>query len=62
MHLYSLEIKNFRKISHLTVPFSRGFNILLGENNVGKTTVVEIEGTYVPNFKQFGVAFWAFLL
>jgi len=49
MYLHSLEIKNFRKISHLTVPFSAGLNILLGENNVGKTTVVEALRTLLSN-------------
>lgn len=49
MYLHSLEIRNFRKVSHLTVPFSSGLNILLGENNVGKTTVVEALRTLLSN-------------
>ncbi|KAB0325094.1 AAA family ATPase [Janthinobacterium sp. PLB04] len=41
MYLQTLEIKNFRKISALTMSFSSGLNILLGENNIGKTTIVD---------------------
>lgn len=41
MFLHTLEIKNFRKIGHLSLSFTRGLNILLGENNIGKTTVVD---------------------
>jgi putative ATP-dependent endonuclease of OLD family len=49
MYLHSLEITNFRKIFHLTVPFSSGLNILLVENNVGKTTIVEALRTLLSN-------------
>lgn len=49
MHLHSLEITNFRKISHLSVPFSAGVNILVGENNVGKTTIVEALRSLLTN-------------
>ncbi|TFW13364.1 DUF2813 domain-containing protein [Massilia arenosa] len=52
MYLHSLEIRNFRKISRLTVPFSPGLNILLGENNVGKTTIVEALRTLLSNLDE----------
>ena len=41
MFLAMLEIKNFRKIQLLSLDFSPGLNILLGENNIGKSTVVD---------------------
>lgn len=41
MYLALLEIKNFRRIETLALSFSPGLNILLGENNIGKTTVVD---------------------
>lgn len=55
MYLYSLEINNFRKISHLTVEFSSGLNILLGENNVGKTTIVEALRALLSNTDEASV-------
>ncbi|MRW88398.1 AAA family ATPase [Duganella sp. FT80W] len=41
MYLATLEITNFRKIDYLSTSFSQGLNIILGENNIGKTTVVD---------------------
>lgn len=41
MYLGSLGISNFRKIDNLTVNFAPGLNILLGENNIGKTTIID---------------------
>ncbi|XLZ71418.1 AAA family ATPase [Massilia sp. SR12] len=41
MHLATLDINNFRKVKQLTLSFTPGLNILLGENNIGKSTVVD---------------------
>ncbi len=41
MYLQKLKIKNFRRIEELEIFFSQGVNIIVGENNVGKTTVVD---------------------
>lgn len=41
MYLKSLKIKNFRRIRELSFHFSKGVNILLGENNVGKTAIID---------------------
>lgn len=41
MYISKLHIKNFRCISETTVELQRGLNVLLGENNCGKTTVVD---------------------
>ncbi|MCI0413963.1 AAA family ATPase [bacterium] len=43
MHITKLTIKNFRRIGQvpLEVHLKQGLNILIGENNIGKTAVVE---------------------
>ena len=41
MWLRELQIRNFRKIDALTVSFPRGLTVLVGENNSGKTTVID---------------------
>lgn len=42
MYLCKLKIKNFRLIKKSTFNFSPGINILIGENNGGKTTVLDV--------------------
>ena len=41
MWLRELQIRNFRKIDELTVTFPRGLTVLVGENNSGKTTIID---------------------
>ena len=41
MWLRELQIRNFRKIDTLTVSFPRGLTVLVGENNSGKTTIID---------------------
>ncbi|MCY3966317.1 MAG: AAA family ATPase [Acidobacteria bacterium] len=41
MWLRELQIRNFRKIDALTVSLPRGLTVLVGENNSGKTTIVD---------------------
>jgi len=41
MRLRSLHIRNFRKIEDLTINFPRGLTVIVGENNAGKTTIVD---------------------
>ncbi|MBY0449625.1 MAG: AAA family ATPase [Cyanobacteria bacterium] len=41
MYLSKLSIKNFRKIKDLEVIFQDGINVIVGENNVGKTTIID---------------------
>ncbi len=41
MRLYKLHIRNFRKIENLTVSFPRGLCVMVGENNSGKTAVID---------------------
>ena len=41
MYLKEMNIKNFRSIKDLSLNFSPGINILIGENNAGKTTIID---------------------
>jgi putative ATP-dependent endonuclease of OLD family len=41
MYLKKFDIKNFRMISDLNLEFHEGVNILIGENNTGKTTILD---------------------
>ncbi|MGB2965827.1 MAG: AAA family ATPase [Phycisphaerae bacterium] len=41
MWLRDLRIKNFRKIEDLTVIFPRGLTVIVGENNSGKTAIID---------------------
>ncbi len=41
MYLNKLHIKNFRCIEDLTLDFKKGVNILIGENNTGKTAIID---------------------
>ncbi len=41
MWLRELQIRNFRKIDALTISFAHGLTVLVGENNSGKTTVID---------------------
>jgi putative ATP-dependent endonuclease of the OLD family len=41
VRLHKLHIRNFRKIRDLTVVFPRGLSVIVGENNAGKTAIVD---------------------
>lgn len=41
MRIAHLQIKNFRKIQELSVTFPRGLSVLVGENNSGKTAIID---------------------
>lgn len=40
MHLHSLTLTNVRQFDHRTFNFQTGFNLLVGENGAGKTTIL----------------------
>ena len=40
-YIKTLHIKGFKKFSELTVPFNEHMNILVGENEAGKSTILE---------------------
>ena len=41
MRLRELHIVNFRKITEITVSFPKGLSVLVGENNTGKTAIID---------------------
>lgn len=41
MYLEKFVIKNFRTIKSLSIAFNKGLNILIGENNSGKTAIID---------------------
>src|SRR5690242_15062099 len=41
MYLKELTIKKFRSISELTLSFNKGLNVIIGENNSGKSAVID---------------------
>ena len=43
MHISRLVIKNFRKIDNdgIEIDFNNGINIIIGENNIGKTAIID---------------------
>lgn len=41
MRLLNLHIRNFRKIEDLSVTFPKGLTVIVGENNVGKTAIID---------------------
>lgn len=41
MYLEKLKLKNFRKFKNLEVPFKNGVNVLIGENDSGKTAIID---------------------
>ena len=41
MYLSKLNIKHFRSIKDISLTFNQGINVLIGENNAGKTTIID---------------------
>lgn len=41
MYLSQFHIKNFRCIKDITLEFNQGLNVLIGENNSGKTAIID---------------------
>ncbi|MEI6897634.1 MAG: AAA family ATPase [Psychromonas sp.] len=52
MYLGELHLNNFRKYENLTVKFKEGLNVLIGENDSGKTGIVDAI-RYLLNTKSF---------
>ena len=41
MHLYKMTVKNFKSISDMELKFTPGVNLLVGDNGVGKSSMLE---------------------
>ncbi|MDP2836457.1 MAG: AAA family ATPase [Methanobacteriaceae archaeon] len=52
MYLEKFIVKNFRAIDYLELNFNKGLNVLIGENNSGKTTVIDALRLCLSDFQQ----------
>ncbi|MEM7619753.1 MAG: AAA family ATPase [Pseudomonadota bacterium] len=52
MYLSELHIKNFRSISSCELHFNPGLNVIVGENNIGKTTIIDALRALLPTIDQ----------
>lgn len=52
MYLEEFRIRNFRAIEHLELDFKKGLNIIIGENNSGKTAVIDALRLCLGDFQQ----------
>lgn len=52
MYLTKLTIKNFRSITSCELSFGIGLNIVVGENNIGKSTVIDALRALLPTIDQ----------
>jgi len=41
MYIKQFNIKNFRVFDEISLLFNKGVNIIIGENNSGKTTIID---------------------
>lgn len=41
MYIEQIEISNFRKYNHIIIPFNKGLNLFVGENNSGKSAIID---------------------
>ena len=42
MYITNIKIRNFRAIENLDLDLNKGLNVLIGENNSGKTSVIDL--------------------
>ncbi|AWL06268.1 AAA family ATPase [Massilia oculi] len=54
MHLHSLTLKNIRQFKQRTFVFRPGFNLLVGENGAGKTTILRSLLAALGSAQQMG--------
>ena len=58
MYLEKLTIQNFRSINFLELKFHSGLNIIIGENNSGKSAIIDVLRItlgYAKQWKDIGV-------
>lgn len=41
MYISNIKIRNFRAIKNLDLNLNKGLNVLIGENNSGKTAIID---------------------
>jgi putative ATP-dependent endonuclease of OLD family len=60
MYLSAVRIQNYRCFSDQVVQFTSGVNVLLGENNAGKTTIIKALGLVLDQKSRRRPAFYDF--
>jgi len=55
MHLSTLSLTDVRQFEERTFEFSPGFNLLIGENGHGKTTIIRALLAAMGGFNQTGL-------
>lgn len=59
MFLKKFKIRNFRAIEDLELDFKKGLNIIVGENNSGKTAVIDALRLSFNDFQQRKDIYWS---
>ena len=52
MHISELRLRNFRCFQNTSVQFREGLNVIIGENNAGKTTILKALDLVFNNTKS----------
>jgi putative ATP-dependent endonuclease of OLD family len=52
VYIYELRLKNFRCFQNISVQFKEGLNVIIGENNAGKTTILKALDLIFNNAKS----------
>lgn len=59
MYLHSLQITNFRKLQEFSIEFNKGLNLLVGENDSGKSSIIDaiklVTGTQSNDWYRLGI-------
>lgn len=48
MYIAEININNFRGFKTLRLSLNQGMNVLVGENNAGKTSIIDAIIAYLP--------------
>ncbi|MCE1169566.1 MAG: AAA family ATPase [Sphingobacteriia bacterium] len=52
MKICSIKIENFKAFREVVMPFNPNFNVIIGENNIGKTTLFEAIHLWMLGYKS----------
>lgn len=52
MKICSIRIENFKALKEVEIPFNPNFNIIIGENNIGKSTLFEAIHLWMLGYKS----------
>ena len=52
MQLYSLYLKNFRAYEDTKIVFDKDLNVIIGQNDIGKSTILEALDIWSRGYKK----------